>query len=805
MSESTLSRRLTGKAALARVVDHPSNRTFLRRNLKFILDRHEIDFLRKNTNARTSQAMLALEDRRTSWDYPSTDLLDDSIHGSKPVLTIEGLRIRGLSGKVAPPVEADRSSPTSDRDDGLPNWLPRPDAQRLLLQCRIQARIYQRNSRESPLHVDMRSGTILQCENSGGRPSFDIKLDQPFHTELSKLLIVRECGSVGESQRWRRAMSDRYSLEMTIECLDSDDAHQLLSKLDSIPTGARGHTVPSNCVLRTFWDALPECPTSGSTLPLLCTTNNTTLPLAYGIEVSMGWIHPESPLVQYNRGLVNASRARHLLTPSASDDLEKLPSKWTIRYKFRDGFQVRELTKTSLECVHCGSGIEHSSFARLYLHYTNSHQSWEYRAEGTEWMVSSGMTVVLWIQDAETPISTDSSRDRNMNWIAPSCPVDIAAYIYGEGPWINAGHNKHRSPMKRPGRAMRREISTSLALKPAMAAASARNKGKRHLPEEVKNLPLHVRKTYQVPNVPGVTFYRTTSKQAVRCGDELSESDEDIDDYWLTQRQRRDLMHLGDHAAVCKFHELFYVHINEERPSSDIHMQDAVVRFARKYLEQSRDPRWADAMRKKLLQLETGCVITGATVKYCTSLLDTAANSAQPQEWPVSAPNQASEDAQRISAQTRETGLLRPNTSRHTYSQNGTIAESPVSERSPRLDPWDPSDSDSWLGNRTRWVAGKMTSTDDDDRAKERPARNGSLLEASTSGTTFDTRVDVRVPQDRFQTCVCGKIVAGLRGTIGCSEVTCARAFHLKCLKLPKRIPYWRCEECTSNLRPMTE
>jgi hypothetical protein len=510
----------------------------------------------------------------------------------------------------------------------------------------------------------------------------------------------------------------------------------------------------------------------------------------------MGWTHPESPLVQYNRGLSNSSRARQLPTPSASDDLEKLPGKWTIKYKFRDGFQIRELTKTSLECVHCGTGIEHSSFTRLYLHYTTDHQAWEYRAEGTDWIESNGMTVVLWIQDAEIPINTDSMKERNINWTAPSCPVDVAAHICGEGPWIYPAQNKHRSPLKRPGRMMRRENSSNIAPALGNATVIGRSKGKRHAPGEVKDLPLRARKTYPVPNVPGVTFFRTTSKQAVRRGDELPESDEEIDDYWLTQRQRRDLARLGDNAVVRKFHELFYVHINEERPTSDMHMQDAIVRFARKHLSESEDPIWADAMRKKLTQMESGRVITAATAKYCLSLLRTAAGTTPFPEWPVTMQDRPPADESSRPAQATPA-----EPSRHAPSRRETIAESPMSERSDHVDVPDASANDVLAGSRTRWVAGRMTSTGQKDREDGTAvnidlSRVASMQESRRSSPPNVRRMHSGGP---YNTCLCGKVVAGVRGTIGCSTPGCPRAFHLKCLDLSRRVSNWRCQDCTSN------
>jgi hypothetical protein len=307
-----------------------------------------------------------------------------------------------------------------------------------------------------------------------------------------------------------------------------------------------------------------------------------------------------------------------------------------------------------------------------------------------------------------------------------------------------------------------------------------------------------------VPNVPGITFFRTTSKQAVRRGDELPESDDEIDDYWFTQRQRRDLMRLGGHAIVRKFHELFYVHINEERPSSDMHMQDAVVRFTRKYLSESAEPIWADAMRAKLSQMENGRVITSATAKYCLSLLRTGTGTTSLQEWPMSMQDRAPDGESSIPEQTTFAEH-----SRHSLSQRETIAESPMSERSDHVDLPDASGSDIWVGNRTRWVAGRMTSASRNggDREDDLPVTEGLPLRAPTQKSRRDNQLDATSmhPSGSHNTCLCGQIVAGLRGTMGCSRPGCPRAFHLKCLDLPKRVSNWRCQDCASKSRMSIE
>lgn len=95
MVEQVAHRKLVGNACLYReLATRP--RSFLRRNLNYILDKHEQDLLntRAVDAAEQNGEMIANEVRTAGWDYPTKEMLDDLMKGQRPVLKLDALHLR---------------------------------------------------------------------------------------------------------------------------------------------------------------------------------------------------------------------------------------------------------------------------------------------------------------------------------------------------------------------------------------------------------------------------------------------------------------------------------------------------------------------------------------------------------------------------------------------------------------------------------------------------------------------------------------------------------------------------------------
>ena len=81
--------------------------------------------------------------------------------------------------------------------------------------------------------------------------------------------------------------------------------------------------------------------------------------------------------------------------------------------------------------------------------------------------------------------------------------------------------------------------------KDSLPIHASQSNRKRPALEEVEGLPEHQAKKRRVPQVPNVNFYRTKSKQLIEPGEYVAESDDDVDESWLSQSRDRALEDLG--------------------------------------------------------------------------------------------------------------------------------------------------------------------------------------------------------------------------------------------------------------------
>lgn len=73
---------------------------FLRRNIDLALDRHAELLARSRSVGSavvadaTGREMSANEKREAGWDYPTAEMLKDSLKGQRPMLRLDALRVR---------------------------------------------------------------------------------------------------------------------------------------------------------------------------------------------------------------------------------------------------------------------------------------------------------------------------------------------------------------------------------------------------------------------------------------------------------------------------------------------------------------------------------------------------------------------------------------------------------------------------------------------------------------------------------------------------------------------------------------
>lgn len=579
---------------------------FLRRNIRHILDSHA-KALQQTSGATPHEDMVANAKRDWGWDFPTTDMLKDFMNGNRPILQIKSLQLQNPGSKS----KFQRRAPQRiDSADDL-RWLPDPQND-AIWPCTVSISLSKSPNPNRSLRRESTSAKILQSQNNG-RSEFNVELHRPFFIELKDLFVVTESGKNG-GRSWKKTMTTPYLLEISIQCQDSDDSAEFLGRLESKDASAYQNTPGNEGILKATWEQLPTCPPDDELLVIKRAHGHKSLELAYKLHVAMGWIsRRDYRLRSYDKVFESkGEEVRQLPTPSASDDMEKVVKRYCIIYKFRDSSATRTLVARSLACPFCPEGKDYVYFERLMLHCKTHHSHFDFAPiYDTEKSDGSNLNATILMSIPSHGLDKQEDEDeQEINWIAPHRPFNIKAHIRGEDDW--AGQVRTKS---------RKGASKHSKDKIPHAAPVALPSRKRSAPDEIEDLPEHRPKRHCVPYVPGVSFYRTTSKQEIQAGELVMESDDEVDDTWLAQSQDQALEELGLGGAAKDFTSAFNQHLASEQSDSSVLVRDALVRFTRSHINQLTHVEWQRQFRAKLNQLRCAGIIGDDIVSACVNLI----------------------------------------------------------------------------------------------------------------------------------------------------------------------------------------
>lgn len=782
--------------------------SFLRRNVRHILDSHE-RALQPEPNDAIRGEMIANERLTAGWGYPTKETLDTLTKGDKPVLQLAALHIRHPNSKS----RKRKRTPRDGLDEHL-DWLPDPEV-RATWPCQVSVAVRETHNSKRSIYSESRHATISQFEQTNSGPSdFEIALAEPFLIEVSKLFVAVETGSNG-FRRWKRTVAVDYVLEVFVQCRDSDDAAEFLSELEEHPRARYEHISGSEGVLRAVWEKLPKCPAPGQLLRLKRTEGHKVVSPEYEMELSMGWARKrDSPLQRYNNACSHVKGQNpQLLTPS-SEGAENA-ARHVITYIYCEGSETKIKMVEGLHCPLCRE--RPTSFARLLLHCATFHDHFKFDLEEPPQESNPDPAVVhktirLGVapqQSYET--TTTQGPEPPYTWIAPHRPFDLNAQLNGDNTWTS--WPKGKAP-KRRGRQPGAHAANT------QTSGLARPVAKRPAPDAVADVPNRENKRHRVPDVPGVSFYHSLSKKAVNPGEMISESDESVDEGWMKSVERKALRELSINGTTQDFTLAFNQHLAREQSTSSVLMKDAVVRFTRLHHRQLLDVGWQRPFRKKLEQLQGAGVINRATVTHCIQLMQE-----RKEDEDVEMADGASETAGTKTVDSmyepseRITSNL-PNGLHEPGRVNGQTSRTSSLEPSLRETP--PTNGERKSKERVRWGTGGAVSRNPAkgisttlsgrfngvDVSGSRPVdgATGSTrleskgpLDTATGGTTGSSTHDQSKPkaENCARVCVCGKSAKDARAAVMCSNPKCARKdFHLGCVGLATRAREWKCADC---------
>lgn len=763
-------RNFLGKVLLYRDLNNLESRTVLRRNLRNALDSHERDLAREKSDATGTKQHEEIVDRlRPGWGPPSDRMMEHMSKYQKPVLRVTSLHLRNPK------------DPRQPRDDNEPSWLPQPCE--FIRTCQVMVILWDRragSNTNTVLCKKLGQGCIVSRDNSNGCISYDILLQQPLELNIDETSCVTP--SFTAKGPWDRRLDEDCVLEFDIQFEDSESTAEFLTQIEGRPLNEYRTAGANEGIVKIKWSKLPHLPKDSEILPMKRAKGHKSLDLQYGAEIVMGWSERlDRPLTRHSKAVQRRKEQLRQSPTPVSEDLEAGRGKCFIKYTFRHAaFEMRSIVTDHLRCMFCEHDSEHTSFDRLYLHYTLNHDHFKFSLEEPRQGVKA-----IRIDHAD-----DEDGAKGFAWIAPSRTLDLHSHLRDNSEWTDSwweiddrlqGTPRQRKEKHGVRMTTGKSPTTKLPQKRPQGLKIANPKRKFTEPEEVQDLAPQVRKKNKVPYVPGVVFYRTTSKQILRPGDEISDSDGELDDTWMKHSQRRDLKKLGHDGVSLDFNELFNRHLDEEEPMSDTLTSDAVVRFARKWVALLKDDKWKEKFAAKLTQLATRRILRQETVKYCLDLVEAAAKKI--------ASESTKGKASRSSATPQIEGLQK---------RAGTAPSSPSRDVVPA-----PQTTNHSGKIRMRWVDGALQLTDEQGVlvstktpaiAEGANAKDGASTEETKQATT---PLGSGAP---LKPCVCGERVMGKRGMIGCANPKCGTAgFHMACVGLESRIWGWKCADCSSS------
>jgi hypothetical protein len=515
-----------------------------------------------------------------------------------------------------------------------PDWLPDPDID-FRAPCLVTLMFIDSGKdlhRQERIYVDTRSGTI-ECRAALTKDRvFNVTLENPFSIEVENIYITVEKGN-SDSYRWKRTIPAHCQLNVEIKCLNHCDAVHLLGLMEKKSASKyRGHLTEEDATLRATWKDLPECPPAGKLLSLARTNGSEELiNMRFGVEVSMGWSRKkDTPLAIHAK----ARRAAlvpdevQLPTPSTSDvsenatmrdavtseALEPATKRYIITYIFMN---KRFHKMKDLRCPLCATASssraqhEFRSFDRLHIHLVLWHDHFQPRVGRGAYdhpephgVATEEYTVHLSLSSAATEkISQPKYPGDEDHWIAPERPFDEKAYLKGEGTWTGQVKQAERPQL---AAAKKQPSNGPGTIKPRPTIS------------EIRDVPRIVKEKWPLPIVPGVRFYRTKSKRPFEADEEISESDDSVDESWLQEHKRDDISSLPISAGGKEFYEDWNLAATEDDFPADFFIRECLVRFTRKFRGKMWNNEYHSEFTKMVNRLHDLGLIDGEVRDHCT-------------------------------------------------------------------------------------------------------------------------------------------------------------------------------------------
>ena len=531
-----------------------------------------------------------------------------------------------------------------------PEQRPRKRAKREITRCDCHIALW--DNREgfgssTPIASDTQL-CFIKKEDSVNGPFVQIEMDEPLRIKATRLL-VRESKKEGA----KLVVADKIFMEMKIIPRDSIGFSEswppipVLRKSDGLwnaDTSRRALNGIQGALVSSY-TGLPRLPEPNVPLSVGFVFNGKSSQTKFGLEVAASWAVPEiepfknrlskkSAKPTTNHCLRQASWFMTEDISSASDNIDSnvasnpiaAPPKADLTYLFdlpgpnNERDSIRTLDFKGLSCVVC-QAREFRSIKDLLFHLMTNHHQYQYMITKEEKypMTDQVRRLVIKIQPADSirlkpandKLGPEGSRPILHKWVAPEEPFDIDAHLNGESSWT--GVVPRRRAPNQPTPHVSQPATGQLTRKTVRFLVA----------EEVPDLNLRKRRQYKIVTCRVVRtetpFFRSISHRvAMLDEDEMSESDNDIDQSWLRDKHR-DSINSSELLNRCEkeFMVRWNAHLMSEYFPHGCFIAESLVRFIRKQRTWLKQSSITKELTKHIVKLRQDRLIDDREALVC--------------------------------------------------------------------------------------------------------------------------------------------------------------------------------------------
>jgi hypothetical protein len=567
---------LKAKLIFDRVRATTRSAIFLQRNLRRSLQLHQEELARKDSGSGISTLGDEHLDRKL---FKEPDLQDIKMHQSQRAMlvSIKGLqRARKHSSQWTTDVPLTKRKPLFKISINVITKIWSEEQMRI---------VYQSEDNEATLRgIETDSGKRFELDTE------HIKIPP----EKLKLRPTTE-----EESSWPKGFGERYTLAIDIGFKIKMHAEEVVSVMDM--PWLKGFI--SSRWTASYSDFL-RCPCSRDGVPiaLFSKVNGDKRALGLNVRIGVEYTAPtESVLAHCKRGM-RTSLSRQ---PSELKTLPGTPPSFEVTYLLFE----KEFLYKDLICPYCVS-FRYSKFHKLddlLMHFRTEHPHCDTHVVEQRETADGKQLIRIATHSAKDRPSHRASQNapdpRDISLVAPNRPFDQRAYLEGDDSW------QREALGETPAKGIHSRNRTRTL---------ERGKSDRATPVIQKQ-----KRLYRVPKaLPGVTYFRALDKRPLKEGEEVSESEDEMDMDFL--RLKTEAMIINDPKMPEKakqFLKVYNQYVRDQRLQSDRHFGEAVIHFSRDQKPWLEDQDLKGHFMERLAELLCDRIITEKVYNECVSIV----------------------------------------------------------------------------------------------------------------------------------------------------------------------------------------